>query len=312
MNYVAMDVSKDEIVFYDTVSESHHTVSNTSEEIEKFIQEQKYDLEDTIVGCESTADYHLQACITWLKSGYEVKVLNPIVTKQIINATVRKKKTDYTDAEIIAKLLKDGNGQKVSFDSFNQEKRTILRTEQKLIKQMADLKRLQKSLQVKEKSMKVDECMEAVEKCIKFLDNEAKKLTKCATKTQNEQEEIIDSVPGCGIKLAAIISAEAGDIKRFPSSSQFKAFVGIDPRVIQSGNKLYTGSMTKRGNSILRHAMFLAANVARQHDPDLKAFYQKKRDEGKTHRHAVCTISRKLCERIYAIVSKNEFYQMKS
>ena len=90
----------------------------------------------------------------------------------------------------------------------------------------------------------------------------------------------IDSVPGCGAKLAAIISAEAGDIKRFPSARQFKAYVGIDPKVTQSGPKEHTGHMTKRGNPLLRYCLFLAANISRQHDPDMKAFYEKNGRKG--------------------------------
>lgn len=160
--------------------------------------------------------------------------------------------------------------------------------------------------------MEVADALQAVDNCITKIEDEAKKLLDTATKEQNRQEEIIDSVPGCGIKLAAIISAEAGDIKRFPSASQFKAYVGIDPRVSQSGNSTHHGRMTKRGNSNLRHALFLAAVIARQYDPDMKEFYEKKRTEGKSYRHAVSAVSRKLCERIYAIVSRNELYKKRN
>jgi transposase len=41
--------------------------------------------------------------------------------------------------------------------------------------------------------------------------------------------------------------------------------------------------MSKRGSPYLRHALWLAASVAIRHDPDLQAFYQAKRKEGKHH-----------------------------
>lgn len=50
-----------------------------------------------------------------------------------------------------------------------------------------------------------------------------------ATQQQDRQEEILDSIPGCGKALAAIISAEAGDIRRFDAAKRLKAYVGIDP-----------------------------------------------------------------------------------
>lgn len=311
MLHLAMDISKEEVVFYADIPKKHFQVPNRFEAIQEFLREENFDPSRTLVGCEATGDYHAQACLAALELGYQVKVLNPILTKQVINATVRKKKTDFSDAEIIAKLLADGHGDVVMEATFQQTKRTMLRVEQKLIGLGADLKRIRKSLEEKAKSMDVSDCLEALDRCLETLEKEADELVKKATETQSRQEEIIDSVPGCGEKLAAIISSEAGDIKRFPSASQFKAYAGIDPRVSQSGNSSYNGHMTKRGNTILRHALFLAANIARIYDPDMKAFYEKKRSEGKSYRHAVCAVSRKVCERIYAIISKNELYYVK-
>lgn len=306
-----MDISKEEIVFYADSSGQYFTVPNSSEALRAFLERVPFSQKDTIVGCEATGDYHRESCLFFLQSGYHVRMLNPILTKQVINATIRKKKTDESDAKIIAKLLADGHGEEVTIEQFHQQKRTMLRTEKKLVECYSDLKRVRNTLEEKGKTMDVADALQAVNRCIAVLEEESKQLTEKATEEQNRQEEIIDSVPGCGAKLAAIISAEAGEIKRFPTARQFKAYVGIDPKVTQSGPKAHTGHMTKRGNPILRYSLFLAANIARQHDPDMKAFYEKKRAEGKSYRHAVCAVSRKLCERIYAIVSKNEFYKVK-
>lgn len=316
MNYFALDVSKEELVcFFDDTGEIF-SIPNSREAMKSFLEkqtqeEQQFTPEKTIIGCESTADYHAEPCLAALEMGYQVKVINPILTKKVINTTIRRKKTDTSDAQIIAKILKEGGGEFVTPESFQQEKRTMLRTEQKLTACTSTLKRLRKSLLLKSKSMNVDDALEAIDHCIVTLEGESKQLTQKATKEQDKQEEIIDSIPGCGVKLAAIISTESGDITRFPSSRQFKAYVGIDPKVKQSGQSSYTGRITKSGNSNLRHALFMAASISRIHDPDMRDFYEKKRSEGKSYRHAVCAVSRKLCERIYAIVTKNEMYQVR-
>lgn len=307
---LAMDVSQKEIVIFADVTKEYFTVSNTFEAMTAFLTQHEFDRKNTLVGCEATADYHNVACLAALRLDYTVKVLNPILTNQVIRATVRNKKTDFSDAQIIAKLLSDGQGQVLTEAALDQTKRTMLRTEQKLVGCMSDLKRIHHSLLQKAKTMDVTDAVNAIERCIANLEEEAKGLVVKATETQSRQEEIIDSVPGCGEKLAAIISSEAGDIRRFPSSRQFKAYVGIDPKVTQSGERSFTGRMTKRGNPLLRHALFLAASVARQYDPDMEAFYEKKRNEGKSYRHAVCAVSRKLCERIYAIVTKDQLYSI--
>jgi len=310
MNHLAIDVSKEELVIFASVTGKHYSIPNTKMGIKNFLDENKFCTNETVIGCESTGDYHLQVCKLALECGYQVKVINPILTKQIISATVRKKKTDYSDAEIIAKLLESGQGNSISLESLQQSKKTMLRIQKKIVDCTSDLKRIKKTLETKSKIMDVDECLETINRCIQFLENESGDLTKKACEGQkSHQEEIIDSVPGCGEKLSAIISTEAGDIKRFPSAKQFKAYVGIDPKVSQSGNSLYTGKITKRGNSNLRYALYLSANIARIHDPSLKDFYDKKRNEGKSHRHCVCAVARKLCERIYAIVTKDCIYQ---
>lgn len=307
-----MDVAKDEIVFFSTETAEFYSVENSKESLMEFFQKQNFNVNETLVGCESTGDYHAEVCLVALEMGFKVKVLNPVLTKQMINATIRRKKTDYSDAQIIAKLLQDGHGELVNKDNFQQRKRTLMRTERKLTQCLSNLKKVKKSLLLKAKNMEIKDAIEAIDRCLETLENESKCLTQKATEEQERQEELIDSIPGFGEKLSAIVSAEIGDIKRFPSARQLKAYVGIDPKVTQSGNSAHTGRITKSGNQYLRHALFLAANVSRLYDPDMKAFYEKKKSEGKSHRHCVCAVSRKLCERIYAIVLKNEFYQINS
>lgn len=108
MLHLAMDVSKDEIVFYADSTGEHYATPNSLEKIKAFFQEKGFDPATTIIGCEATADYHNEPCLAALELGYPVKVINPILTRQVINATVRKKKTDYSDAEVIAKLIRGG------------------------------------------------------------------------------------------------------------------------------------------------------------------------------------------------------------
>ena len=68
---------------------------------------------------------------------------------------------------------------------------------------------------------------------------------------------------------------------RFKSGKQLVAYAGLDPKVKQSGASLaHNTAITKRGSPYLRRAFFIAASVAQRYDPDLKAYYEKKRAEG--------------------------------
>ncbi|PIT98232.1 MAG: hypothetical protein COT71_01670 [Candidatus Andersenbacteria bacterium CG10_big_fil_rev_8_21_14_0_10_54_11] len=87
------------------------------------------------------------------------------------------------------------------------------------------------------------------------------------------------------------------------------AYAGLDPRIKQSGSKLNTtGRLTKRGSPMLRHALYVAANVARRFDPELNAYYLKKREEGRRHAEVLCIIARKLLYRIHAVLRERRPY----
>lgn len=70
--------------------------------------------------------------------------------------------------------------------------------------------------------------------------------------------------------------------------------------------------MSKRGSPYLRKALFRATFVASNSDPVFKAYYQKKRMEGKHHNVAVGAVARKLCYSICAVLKNNVPYEVQS
>jgi transposase len=68
---------------------------------------------------------------------------------------------------------------------------------------------------------------------------------------------------GVGFLSAVTLVAEAGDLRRFRTAPQFMAYVGLVPSESSSGGKQQRGSITKTGNSLLRHVLGEAAHHAR-------------------------------------------------
>jgi transposase len=123
---------------------------------------------------------------------------------------------------------------------------------------------------------------------------------------------VILSIPGVSPATGAIILGEIGDINRFSNPKKLVAFAGIDPTVMQSGN--YTGThnrLSKRGSPFLRRAIWMSAVVACRHDPVFKAFYEKKRAEGKAHGTAIGAVARKLTYTIHAVLKANKPYEIR-
>ena len=146
---------------------------------------------------------------------------------------------------------------------------------------------------------------------IKFIEGQIK---DCETKIKELMKKInspITTIPGIGTVLGAVILSEFGDINRFDKPSQLVAYAGIDATVSQSGE--YEGThnvMSKRGSPYLRKSLFQAALVASNSDPVLKAYYQKKRAEGKHHKTCIGAVARKLCNIIYAVLKNDKPYQV--
>ena len=142
-----------------------------------------------------------------------------------------------------------------------------------------------------------------------FLEKQIEDVSKEITELYNKLDSHLLSVPGIGINLAPIILAEIGDINNFDKPSKLIAFAGTDPSENQSGNKLSSNDKTsKRGSPYLRHAIYTASLVAMSNEPTLRAYYDKKINEGKHHFVALAGISRKLLTIIYYILKENRDY----
>ncbi len=120
--------------------------------------------------------------------------------------------------------------------------------------------------------------------------------------------ELLASLPGIGPRTGARILAEIGDGSAFVNGSKLAAYAGLAPVTRQSGTSLAGESRSRRGNHRLKNAMFLAAFAALR-DPASKAFYDRKRAEGKRHNAALICLARRRCDVILAMLRTRQPYQ---
>lgn len=123
---------------------------------------------------------------------------------------------------------------------------------------------------------------------------------------------IITSAPGIGAITGAVILGRLGDASRFHSLAAVRAFSGLVPSLDSSGLSGRHGSPTKRGDALLREALFMAANQARRYDPTLAAKYHRLMTEnGKHHTSALCHVSTALLTRVAACWRNQTPYQLR-
>jgi len=123
---------------------------------------------------------------------------------------------------------------------------------------------------------------------------------------------IVRSAPGVGPITGAAILGRLGDPARFSSLAGVRAFSGLVPRLDASGLSGQHGGPTKRGDAVLREALYMAADHARRIDPTLAARYHRLMTEsGKHHVSALCHIAPTLLTRIVACWRQGERYVLR-
>jgi transposase len=123
---------------------------------------------------------------------------------------------------------------------------------------------------------------------------------------------ILTSAPGVAAITAVAILGRLGDPNRFASLAGARAFTGLVPILDSSGVTGRHGGPTKRGDAVLRQALFMAAGQARRIDPTLAAKYHRLMvDAGKHHNSALCHIATTLLTRIIACWRAGQPYQLR-
>ena len=169
-------------------------------------------------------------------------------------------------------------------------------------------------------SFGINFCLDSFSLQIKMLIEQISFIQNQVSDVENEIEVLLEklnspitTIPGIGSVNAATILGEIGDIKRFSNPSKLVAYAGLDASVSQSGEYESTyNHMSKRGSPYLRRALFQSSLRAEFCDPVFSDYYQKKISEGKHHLVATNAVARKLCHTIFAVLTKNEPYQVQS
>lgn len=145
---------------------------------------------------------------------------------------------------------------------------------------------------------------------IEFLDSEIEAVERLIAAAALESAEVkrLMTVPGVNVICAASFMAAVGEIRRFPSPRKLVAYLGLDPRVSQSGTGPAThGRVSKQGSVAGRHALVEASWSAVRQPGPLHAFYRRIRAR-RGHSVAIVACARKLACLSWCLLSRSEDY----
>jgi transposase len=158
-----------------------------------------------------------------------------------------------------------------------------------------------------------DDERETVSSCLRqlsFLGNELQRLDLAiaGTALQEPSIQLLLTVPGVNLTTAAAFMAAVGDIGRFESPSQLVSYLGLDPKVHQSGiSPARHGSISKQGCAGARWALVEAAWVVARAPGPLHAFAERIRARRGVN-VATVAVARKLAVLFWHMLTKNEEY----
>ena len=154
------------------------------------------------------------------------------------------------------------------------------------------------------------ETVSAAMRQIEFFEREIAEVEQLIALAAMESAEIkrLMSVPGVNVIVAASFMAAIGDIHRFQSPRKLVGYLGLDPRVHQSGvGPASHGHISKHGSVRARHALVEACwTTVRQPGP-LHAFYQRIRAR-RGHSVAIVAAARKLASLFWCLLTRGEDY----
>jgi transposase len=121
---------------------------------------------------------------------------------------------------------------------------------------------------------------------------------------------VLTSMPGVGVRTAAGLLTEVAH-KAFSSAAHLATYAGLAPVTRRSGFSIHGEHPSRRGNKVLKRALFLSAFAALR-DLVSRSYYACKVQQGKRHNQALIALARRRCEVLFAILRDGTFYQPKS
>lgn len=127
---------------------------------------------------------------------------------------------------------------------------------------------------------------------------------------QHELAPVIASLPGIGPLLGAeFLATTGGDLDRFPSADRLAAFAGVALVPRDSGNVNGNLHRPHRYHRGLQRVFYHSAMISIRSCPESRVFYDRKRAEKKTHKHAVLALARRRVNVLFAMIRGRQCYQ---
>jgi transposase len=133
---------------------------------------------------------------------------------------------------------------------------------------------------------------------IRQLDNRIAKAARDIEAAVTASGTSLTQLCGIGSVSAGKILSRVGDIGRFRSAAAFASYTGTAPIEVSSG-EVSRHRLSRAGDRQLNACLHVMALVQMRSHPQGRAYYQRKRSEGKSHKEAMRCLKRRLSDQVY-------------
>ena len=312
MTYVGIDVSKATfVVAYSSAKAGKtKTFKNTTKGVHEFIQTLSVTEHHCVL--EATGNYSALLVYLLSKAGITVSLENPLKIKNFARVMLSVNKTDETDARLIALY-----GERMQPSPYKLRSKSILILKQKrtvlrqLKKQLVATRNLKGSMEVL--PLFDAKCKQTIEKTITFLEKQIKgmeeELASLAKDEYKKQMDLLTSIKGIGITLAAALIVATGGFTYFDNAKQLTRYLGLSPTYQLSGTSVHVkGHINRNGDPGLRSQLYVAAFSSLRCNTECKACFDRLRSNGKPGKVAVIAVANKLIRQACAVVTQGKPY----
>lgn len=261
------------------------------------------DFDVRLIVMEATGGYEAELACALQAAGYQVAVVNPRQARDYAKSMGYLAKTDRIDAAVLASFAQalDTHPKRGSFiralpDAEREHLGALVNRRRQLVEmRTAERNRLAMSHRASRKS---------IEAVIKFLqrqiDDVEAKMAKHVKEHHADLAALLESAKGIAEASSAMFIGTLPELGRL-SARQIGKLVGVAPLNCDSG-KHRGKQRIQGGRADVRNALYMPTCSAIQHNPVIRAFFQRLVAAGKPKKVALVACMRKLLVILNAMV----------
>lgn len=325
MNYshfVGLDVGKKtfdaSLMSLEEKELTHKTFINTPEGICGLLDwiSSYVPLESTLFCAENMGSYVTDLSLASITHSFDLALVCPLAIKKSIG--LQRGKNDRIDARRIAGYAVLHH-RKLKLYQIPDKDLTLLRSwliiRDNLVKEKVSILKLQETIFHTAKLTDVSEPVELLQERLRYIKDRITAVEQKMEKVVSQNlclstnYKLLRSITGIGMVNAAVLLCVTGNFKRFTDHRKFACYAGVAPFEHTSGTSIRGKTRTSSlANKQVKVYLTRAAITAMCHDPQMKAYYKRKVEQGKHKACVVNAIRAKIIARCFAVIRRGTPY----